>query len=1293
VTISVGGNSAPTAANDNYTATEDAPLTVTAANGVLRNDTDPQNRPLTAVLVAPPAQGTLTLNSDGSFTYTPPANFSGTTSFTYKANNGTQDSNVATATIIVAPVNDPPVAQNDSYFTTRDTPLTVAAPGVLINDTDPDNTALTASLVSGPSHGTLTLQPDGAFTYIPQSGFTGTDTFVYRVSDGSASDDGVVTITVNPPTNQPPLATADAYTTSEDTPLTVSAAAGVLANDSDPNNDPLTAVLVASPQHGTLTLNADGSFTYTPAANFAGTDTFTYKASDGTLESSPATVTITVQPVNDAPVGVADQYHTSPDTPLNVGAGAGVLANDTDADGDPLTAVLVDQPQHGTLVLNSDGSFSYTPQAGFRGNDTFTYRAFDGTANSAPTTVTITVTHPPVAANDTYETNEDTPLVVSAATGVLANDSDADGDTLTAILIAQPQHGTVVLNADGSFTYTPAANFFGTDSFRYQASDGVVASQPATVTITIHAVNDPPVATADQYTTPGSTPLVVPAASGVLANDNDVDGDPLTAILNSQPQHGTLVLQADGSFTYTPQAGFRGIDSFVYQASDGIVESTPVTVTIVVNTPPTAANDEYTTVPDTPLVVSAAQGLLANDSDADGDALTASVVTPPQHGTLVLNDDGSFTYTPQAGFVGTDGFSYRVSDGLAQSAVAAVTIHVQPLNHPPQAQADAYTTSEDTPLVVNAAAGVLANDSDPDGDPLSAVLVASPQHGTLTLNADGSFTYTPSADFFGTDTFTYKASDGTLDSSVATVTITVNAVNDPPVGVADTYVTPVNTPLSVPAANGVLANDTDADGDPLSAVLVDPPAQGTLALESDGSFVYTPAQDAHGTVTFTYRSSDGAAQSLPVTVTIKINTTPVAADDSYSTSEDVPLTIADPGVLANDTDADGDPLSTTIVSQPQHGIVLLNAAGGLVYTPAPNFHGTDQFTYRATDGFASSQTATVTITVISVNDAPQGFFDSYTVTRGGTLTVPAVDGVLANDLDADGDSLAAILVQDVAHGTLTLNLDGSFTYQPEPGFVGHDSFTYRASDGTDTSGEVIVSIQVNAPPQAQDDSYTTPEDTPLVVDINAGVLVNDSDPESDPFRADLVSLPQHGTVAFQADGSFTYTPNPNFHGTDQFTYVAFDDFGQSQVATVTITVTSVNDPPQATSDSYSIVQDGTLVVPPGQGVLANDTDADGDALTASVVSLPQHGALTFQSDGSFTYIPDAGFSGSDTFVYEVSDGTATAQAVVTLTITPSGGEGEAPLSAPAVDDALSTLCDSNTPWEEAVDACMAELGG
>src|SRR5207247_1261830 len=224
-----------------------------------------------------------------------------------KANDGSLDSSVATVSITVTAVNDAPVAANDSYSTNEDTPLTIAAPGVLGNDTDVDSATLTAVVVSGPANGTLTLNSDGSFTYTPAANFNGSDTFTYKVNDGSLdSNIATVVLTINA-VNDAPVATTDTYGTNEDGALAI-AAPGVLANDTDVDSTALTAVLVAGPSHGTLNLNANGSFTYTPASNFNGTDTFTYTASDGSLSSSAATVSILVNSVNDAPIVAKHSY-------------------------------------------------------------------------------------------------------------------------------------------------------------------------------------------------------------------------------------------------------------------------------------------------------------------------------------------------------------------------------------------------------------------------------------------------------------------------------------------------------------------------------------------------------------------------------------------------------------------------------------------------------------------------------------------------------------------------------------------------------------------------------------------------------------------------------------------------------------------------------------------------------------------------------------------------------------------------------------------------------------------------
>jgi VCBS repeat-containing protein len=265
--------------------------------------------------------------------------------------------------------------------------------------------------------------------------------------------------------------------------------------------------------------------------------------------------------------------------------------------------------------------------------------------------------------------------------------------------------------------------------------------------------------------------------------------------------------------------------------------------------------------------------VLGNDTDVDGDLLTALLVDDVDHGTLVLNADGSFTYTPDENFNGPDSFTYRAGDGTANSELATVALTVTPINDAPAAANDAFTTDEDTPLLV-AAPGVLGNDPNVDGDALTALLVAGPAHGELTLNADGSFTYTPDENFNGLDSFSYRASDGTLESDVALVDVTITAVNDAPAAVADAYEVDQKSELVVPAGLGLLANDTDVEGDALTAGVVTGPANGTLVLAADGSFRYTPRLGFVGEDVFTYAATDAGGAATPATVTIEVKAIP-----------------------------------------------------------------------------------------------------------------------------------------------------------------------------------------------------------------------------------------------------------------------------------------------------------------------------------------------------------------------------------------------------------------------------------
>jgi VCBS repeat-containing protein len=1222
------GNTSPAATADAATAVEETATTVS----VLGNDTDADGDALTLTTVGVPGHGTAKTNANGTVTYTPETDYNGTDTFTYGISDGQGGTATGTVTMTVTGTNDAPKAVNDSFNGTEDTPLVIAAPGILANDTDVDGDTLRARLITNASHGTVALTGDGGFTYTPAANFNGVDSFTYKANDGVADSQTATVTIVVAPQNDAPVAAADSYGTDEDTTLTVDTP-GVLANDSDLEGDNLSVTPTGSPAHGSLTLNADGSFRYVPNANFHGADSFTYIANDGVADSNEVTVTLAVASVNDAPVAADDAVTTDEDTVLTIA----VLTNDSDVDGDSLTATLVTSPLHGTLTTNADGTFGYMPVADYNGSDSFSYKANDGKLDSAAATVTITinpVNDPPLSVDDSYGTSEDVTLNV-AAPGVLGNDTDLENGVLTAILVAAPGHGTVTVNPDGGFAYVPAADFNGIDRFTYKVGDSGVESAPATVTITVAAVNDAPVARADEFSVNEDATLAIPA-QGVLANDSDVDSDSgdivvLSAALVSGPRHGTLSLNTDGSFSYSPEADFNGTDGFTYKTSDGLLDSNTAAVTITVtpvNDAPAAVADSYNVAEDV-VLIAPAPGVLGNDTDRDGDPLSAVLVTGPAHGEFTLNADGSFRYTPAANYNGPDSFSYRVSDGVAESNTVTVALSVTAVNDAPVALNDTYGVDEDATLTVNAK-GVLANDTDAEGDSLVAILVTGPAHGTFTSNADGSFSYSPDANYNGTDSFTYKANDGSADSNVATVTITVGGSNDPPVANDDRFSTNEDTALTVGAA-GVLANDTDPDGDALTVIVVVQPQHGTLAPNANGSFVYTPSANYNGVDGFTYMANDGVANSNVATVTIAVaavNDAPVAGDNSYTVTEDTARTVLAPGVLANDSDADGDPMTAIVVRDPAHGTLALDLNGGFVYRPDANYNGPDSFAYKTTDGTADSNIATVLLTVRPVNDAPVAGNDSYATDEDTPLTV-AAPGVLVNDSDIDSTALTAVKVTNPAHGRVTLNADGSFVYTPYANYHGPDSFTYRARDAAVGSNTATVNITVRSvadAPVALGQSLTLNEDRSRDITLTA----TDGDNEALTFA--IVTGPQHGTLT-GAGSVWTYRPNANYNGPDSFTFKANDGVFNSNIATVNLAIAPVNDAPVAQAGTVTTLRNravsGRLVA----------IDVDGDVLSYSITSLPTRGTVTVNSaTGAFIYTPALGKTGTDSFKFKAYDG-------------------------------------------------------
>ena len=389
-----------------------------------------------------------------------------------------------------------------------------------------------------------------------------------RDSERRHSTEQVAYIAFNS-SNSNPVANNDSSTTAEDAAVTIS----VLNNDSDANDDPLSLESFSQGSQGTVTGNGNGTLTYTPNSNFNGSDSFSYTISDGNGGTDTATVSITVIAENDPPVAADDLANTNQDTPVAVSP----LANDNDVDGDPLSIVSFTQAANGTITNSGGGTLLYTPNGGYIGSDSFSYTVSDGNGGTDTATVSLSVlevNQPPIANNDSASTDEDFAVNISP----LTNDTDNNGDTLSIDSITQGSNGVVVNNGNGTLTYTPDANFHGSDFFSYTVSDGRGGLDTATVNVTVTSENDPPVATDDSVDTDQDTSVVV----SPLANDNDVDGDTLSIASFTQAANGTVTDNGNGTLLYTPNNGHAGLDSFTYTVSDsnGGTDTASVNVTV-----------------------------------------------------------------------------------------------------------------------------------------------------------------------------------------------------------------------------------------------------------------------------------------------------------------------------------------------------------------------------------------------------------------------------------------------------------------------------------------------------------------------------------------------------------------------------------------------------------------------------------------------------------------------------------------------------------------------------------------
>ncbi|MCU0785444.1 MAG: Ig-like domain-containing protein, partial [Verrucomicrobia bacterium] len=786
----------------------------------------------------------------------------------------------------------------------------------------------------------------------------------------------------------------DTYTTPEDVPLIIPAA-GVLTNDPDGDGDALTALLLTNVSNGSLTLDPNGAFTYIPNPNYYGSDSFTYRASDG-WEPVPV-------------VAILQQNNSGGDKLEIKDISPGAQSFRHGSAGGPAYSVSKVR-----LRLSRKSS---TP------NVNLNFSIGTGKNSDPIAGSTFAITRASITNTSGGTSFQDYEIAYAAPVGPFTA-----GTTYYLNLDFAPTGKEVWIemsgNAYANGTYYEAGSNLGKD-MRFQIH-GFPHSDIATVTLTVTPVNDAPLANDDSTNTLEDVSVTIP----VLANDSDVEGSPLT-LTGASTTNGTAIISGT-KIVFTPATNFSGLAVFTYTVSDGVNASTgnvTVVVSPVNDASPVAVNDTYTTPEDVPLTI-AAPGVLSNDTDVDGDALTAALVSNVSNGSLSLNPDGSFTYTPSPDYFGSDSFAYRVSDGLApvvamlqQNTSGANKIEVKKGKYGAQsfrhgiAGGASYTISKIVLYVSREPALPAANPAFNIGTGLNSGALAG---SSVTIPA-ASITNTTSGASFQTYEIAYPTPVG-------------------PFTAGTTYYLNVANPTDKRFFVETSSSDTYPNG----------------TYYDDGAI---QTKDLRFQV-FGSPISDIATVTLTVT---PVNDAPLANNDSTNTPEDVSMTIP---VLANDSDVEGTPLTITSTST-TNGTATISG-NDVIFTPSANFNGIVVFDYTISDG-TDSATASVTVTVTPVNDAPVANNDTYTTPEDVMLTVSIVGllsngtpsaGILANDTDADGDALTALLVSNVSHGSLALNPDGSFTYTPISNYFGSDSFTYRAYDGSATSAVATVSLTI-----------------------------------------------------------------------------------------------------------------------------------------------------------------------------------------------------------------------------------------
>ncbi|EKO4254183.1 tandem-95 repeat protein, partial [Vibrio parahaemolyticus] len=1219
-------NDAPNAKNDVITTEEDTAVTI----DVLVNDSDVEGDVLSIQSASVPSeQGSVGI-VDGKLVFTPAENFNGEATITYIVTDGDL-TDEAKVTVTVTPVNDSPVAVDDTTSIQEDTAVTI---DVLTNDTDVDGDKLSIESASVPKEQGTVEVVDGKLVFTPAENFNGDAEITYTVTDGELTDEAKVTVTVNPVNDAPTIKVEAVESITEDAVTTDTVVATLTVRDTDTPEDQLT-VSLENNSNGYFVLVGNEVKLTQVGVDAVNNDelnlkdlTISASVSDGVNPTASDSDSLIVNRVNDAPTvenAIADQ----------------VLSEDFDAYTIDLNEVFKDSDSSLEFSVSGNNSIqisivsgvaTITPTADWNGKETITFTAKDPSGESVSQTVNFTVTPVADIVADKTTVVEDTPTIIK----VLGNDT-FEGDDKVVSLDAEngPKNGTVIVNNDGTVTYTPDDNYVGEDTFTYIVTSGGV-SESTTVNVDVTPVNDAPVAKDDIATTQEDTAVTI----DVMPNDTDVDGDTLSIQSASVPSDQGTVEIVDGKLVFTPAENFNGDTEITYTVTDGqLTDEAKVTVTVnPVDDAPTIKVDAVESITEDAVSTDTIVATLeVADTDTPEDQLTVSLENNSNGYFVLVGDEVKLT---QAGVdaVNNDELNLKdltisasVSDGVNPTANDSDSLIVNRVN--------------DAPTVENAIADqVLSEDFDAYTIDLNEVFKDSDSSLEFSVSGNdniqisivsGVATITPTADWNGKETITFTVKDSSGESVSQTVDFTVAPVVDIEADSADVV---EDTPTII----NVLGNDTFESTDKVVSLDADNgPKNGTVIVNNDGTVTYTPDDNYVGEDTFTYIvTSGGMSESTTVEVNVTpVNDAPVAKDDIATTQEDTAVTI---DVLPNDTDVDGDKLSIQSATVPEAQGKVEIVDGKLVFTPAKNFNGDAEITYTLTDGALTDQ-ATVKVTVNAVNDTPvvesniadQALaedFTPYTIDLNTAFSdVDNVDGELTFSVSGNSNIQVAIV-------------NGIATITPTADWNGSENLTFTATDPSGESISQTVNFTVAPVADIVADSVTVVEDTPTIIKV----LGNDTFEGDDKVVSlDTNNGPANGTVSINPDGSVTYTPNDNYHGTDSFTYIVTSG-GVSESTTVSVDVTPVNDAPVAKDDIATTQEDTAVTI----DVLPNDSDMDGDKLSIQSASVPEAQGKVEIVEGKLVFTPSENFNGDAKITYTITDGQLTDEAKVTVTVNP-----------------------------------------